>query len=124
MPLLEIKMLEGRSAVEKTALLNAVHSAIVETLQTTLSKHNQRIREFSQAEFMCPTGKTDKFTFVEITLFRDNSRETKQRLYREVIHRLVQLGVPTDDVYVVIHDRSLSAWVNPAGDLTNELGLG
>ena len=78
MPLVKISIKQERTSEQKNALLNAVHSALVEEFRVPETDRNQRISEYLENDFEKPPRRTDKYTLIEITIFPGRSAETKK----------------------------------------------
>ena len=124
MPLVRIEMLAGRSADERTAILQAVHGAIVEGFEVPDDDRTQRIIEHDPVNFEIPPGRSDRYTLIEITAFPGRSVEAKRRLYRAVVRNLGELGVPAGDVTIVLHEPPLEDWGIRGGRSADEVDLG
>jgi hypothetical protein len=86
MPLVRIDVIEGRSADELKAILNATHSALVAAFRIPESDRYQIIHEHSARNFrMEDTGlgikRTARRILVHVTT-RPRSRESKQAFYQ------------------------------------------
>ena len=88
MPLVKISICEGRSQGERKALLDAVHSALVESFKIPDHDRNQRIIEIEPENFEFPEGKTKNYTVMEITVFPCRSLDAKKKLYQCIVHKL------------------------------------
>lgn len=70
-----------------------------------------------------PPGCTAKRTFIECSLFPGRSLEAKKRLYRLLVDRLVALGTPPQDVFIVLHEPPMENW-GVRGRPASEVSLG
>ncbi|MBI3975345.1 MAG: tautomerase family protein [Armatimonadetes bacterium] len=110
MPLVRISVRKGRSPSEKRALLDAVHSALVEAFHIPDSDRNQRLSEYTAEEFETPPGRTELYTLVEITAFPGRSPDAKANLYGALVRNLSALGTQPGDVLIVISEPSMENW--------------
>lgn len=110
MPLASVDIFEGRSGSEKRALLQAVHDAMVEALKIPDHDRKYRLREYAREAFWAPPGKSDKYTVIEISLFPGRSLEAKRRLYQAIVRNLGALGIPGDDIFIVLHEPPMENW--------------
>lgn len=124
MPLVRIEVREGRLPSEKQALLEAVHSALVEALKIPEHDRTQRLHELPADCFEFPPDKTEMFTLVEVTMFRGRSLEAKKRLYGAIVRNLRGLGIGPRDVFVVLHDPPMENWGIRGGVPASEVDLG
>ena len=124
MPLVRIEVLEGRSADETKSLLDAVHEALIEAFAIPDDDRTQRVVEHDRDHFEIPPGRSERYTLVEITAFPGRSVDAKRALYRAIVRNLGVVGVPADDVSIVIHEPPLENWGIRGGRSADEIDLG
>lgn len=124
MPLVSISIQKGRTADEKRALLDAVHSSLVEALKIPDNDRNQRINEYAAEDLEIPPGKTNKFTLIEITVFPGRSMEAKRNLYQSIVRNLGQLDIDPMDVFIVLYEPPMENWGIRGGIPASEVDLG
>lgn len=105
MPVTLVSILEGRSAAEKTALLNAVQNAIAATLRLPPQDRNIRLAVHRKGEWLLPEGKSDAYVLVETMLFAGRTPETKGALFAAVVDALEGLGVTRGDVFLILSEQ-------------------
>jgi phenylpyruvate tautomerase PptA (4-oxalocrotonate tautomerase family) len=86
----------------KSQFLDAVQTALVETLRVPADDKVLRLIEHAHANYLIPGGAGEKFTRIEIAMFVGRSREAKRALHREIVRRLTPFGVPAEDVKIVL----------------------
>lgn len=121
MPLVEIQVLKGRSAPEKKALFDAVHAALMNALKISDDDRLQRLVEHGSDDFEVPSP---TFTIVRITMFPGRSETAKRDLYQAIVRNLGELGIPGNDVFIVLDEPPLENWGIRGGRPANELQLG
>lgn len=124
MPLVRVEVRKGRSPSEKNALLEAVHSALVEALRIPEQDRTQRIYEYPPDSFEVPPDKSDMFTLIEITMFPGRSTEAKRHLYKAIVRNLGPLGIEPNDVFIVLHEPGMENWGIRGGVPASEVDLG
>lgn len=102
MPVTLVSILEGRGPEEKRALMEAVQSAIAETLSLPAHDRNLRLCVHGKDEWLLPESATDRYVLVETALFEGRTAETKGRLYAAIVEKLGALGVGKGDVFIRI----------------------
>ena len=122
MPEVRIEVHQGRSAPEKKALLEGVHSALVEAFAIPDHDRIQRLYELPEDCFEIPPGKTEAFTPIEITAFPGRSTEAKRRLYTAIVRNLGSVG--PDDMFVILREPPLENWGIRGGRPASEIDLG
>jgi phenylpyruvate tautomerase PptA (4-oxalocrotonate tautomerase family) len=124
MPLVRLEIRRGRSAVQKQALLDAAHGALVQALGIPDHDRTQRIVEHARDDFELPPTSSDDFVLVEVTLFAGRSRQAKRRLYQALVRNFGELGVTPTDVFVVLHEPPMDNWGIRGGQMASEVDLG
>jgi phenylpyruvate tautomerase PptA (4-oxalocrotonate tautomerase family) len=117
-------MRKGRTKQEKRKTLDAVHEALVQAFKIPESDRTQKIAEFDDENFEIPEGKTLKYTLIEIAVFPGRSREAKKKLFRLIVEKLGQLGVPAMDVFILLNEQPLDNWGIRGGQMASEVRLG
>ena len=123
MPLVRIEIRRGRTPAEKRALMEAIHSALVEALQIPDWDRTQRLIEHEAEDFEIPPGKTERYTLIEITMFPGRSLDAKRRLYRALVQNLGALGIVASDTFIVLHEPPMENWGIRGGVPASEVNL-
>ena len=97
MPQVRINLIKGRSKVEKLAVSQVVHQAMVKHLGVPATDANHRIVEFEPEDWIVPEGRSEKFVLIEMTLFAGRTKEAKGAFYADVTAALGAQGVPGID---------------------------
>ena len=124
MPVVRVEVLKGYSASEKGALLDAVHDALRAALKVPDDDRLQRLVEYNAEDFEIPPDKGARFTLVEITMFPGRSVAAKRDLYRAIVRNLSTLGIPENDVFIVLHEPPMENWGIRGGSPASEVDLG
>jgi phenylpyruvate tautomerase PptA (4-oxalocrotonate tautomerase family) len=124
MPLVTITLRPGRTPEQKLALMQAVHTSLVEAFKIPAWDFNQRILELRPEDFHIPANKSALYTIVEMTVFPGRSLAAKRQLYQSVAARLEALGIPKDDVVLVLHEPPLDNWGIRGGIPASEADVG
>ena len=121
MPLVEIQVLKGRSAPEKKGIFDAVHNALMDALKIPDDDRLQRLVEHDSEDFEAPS---ESFTIVKVTMFPGRSLAAKRALYQALVTRLGPLGIPPEDVFIVLQEPPLDNWGIRGGQPASEVDLG
>ena len=124
MPLVRVEILEGRPAPERKQLLQAIHDALVEAFRIPDDDRTQRLVEHDPESFEIPPGHSQLYTVVEITAFPGRSPTAKRALYKAIVRNLGQVGVPPDDVIIVLNEPAMENWGIRGGRSADEVDLG
>lgn len=124
MPLVRIEVREGWSDLDKGRLLQAVHEALVYAFKIPDDDRTQRIVEHRAEDFELPPGRSEKYVLIEITAFPGRSTEAKRALYAAIVRNVGEVGVPLEDVMIVLHDTPMENWGIRGGRSADEVDLG
>src|SRR5882724_10419068 len=69
------------------AVSDAIHSCVVDALEYPKDKRAHRFFPLDRSEFFYPSGRTDKYTIVEFSMFEGRSVEAKKKLIRLMFER-------------------------------------
>ncbi len=121
--MVKIEIVKGHSAEYKAAFLQAVHDALVNSLQVPDSDRIQRLYEVEPELFARDAKKTDKFSIIEIALFPGRSAELKEKAIKEMYRLLGErLQIAPSDIFILINDPPLDNW-GQRGEQVSKLGL-
>lgn len=124
MPLVQISVLGEKTHEAKTALMRAVHEALVSQFGIPETDHNIRIREYAHGDWLLPPGKSERYVLVEIKAFAGRTPETKGRLYACIVENLGALGVPAEDVFIHLAEEPRENWGIRGGQRADQVDLG
>jgi phenylpyruvate tautomerase PptA (4-oxalocrotonate tautomerase family) len=124
MPLIKIEIRKGRPAAEKKAMLEAVHQSLVEAFGIPDWDRTQRIVEYAAEDFEIPPGKSDRYSLILITQFPGRSAEAKRTLYQSIVRRFGEIGIPPEDVFIVLMENGLENWGIRGGVPASDVDLG
>jgi len=123
MPLVRIETREGLTAKQKAGLLDAVHDALVAAFKIPDADRRQRLVEYASADFEAE-GKGPRFTIVTIDAFAGRSVDAKRLLYREMAANVERVGIPPEDLVIVVHDVPLESWGVRGGQAACDVDIG
>ena len=97
---------------EATAIMDAVHDALVSAFRIPFGDRTVRFVEHRPERFSYPPDLAlpERYTMVTIECFAGRSLAAKRQLYREIAERLAALGIPGDHLSVILHEITLENW--------------
>jgi len=116
MPMVRISLLEGRSAADRAAIGDAVHQAMVETINVPADDRFQVITEHPGGALIWDPkylgiARGDGFVLIQITLNQGRTLDMKRALYRRIAERLAASpGVRKEDVMVNLVEVPKENW--------------
>lgn len=116
MPLVRIAVMEERSQDELTKIGDAVHRAMVETINVPTLDRFQIITEHSKSTLIydpsyLDINRTDGLVMIQITLSTGRTVETKKALYARIAGLLNQeLKIRKEDVFINLIEVAKENW--------------
>jgi len=124
MPLVQVSVIGEKTPQDKTAIMNAVHAALVEAFGIPEDDRNIRLRSYAPGDWLLPPGKTERYVLVEVFAFAGRSPEAKGRLFSQVVANLGALGIEPGDVFVLVVDQPRHNWGIRGGQRADLVDLG
>jgi phenylpyruvate tautomerase PptA (4-oxalocrotonate tautomerase family) len=114
------------SEPEETALIDAVHGALIRALRIPEEDRHVRLLCHRPHRFAVPPGlaRPECFTQISIDAFAGRSLDAKRALYREIVASLEPLGIPGDHVSVLVRDAPRENWGIRGGQAASDVDLG
>jgi len=116
MPLVRISLREGKSADYRRAIGDAVHRAMVETINVPAADRFQVVNEYSQDDLIYDPSylnidRSDDVVFVQVTLNSGRTIEQKKALYARIAELLTENpGLRPQDVLINLVEVSRENW--------------
>lgn len=105
-------------------VIEAVQAALVSALKIPEKDRDVVIDTYDETTRIVMTGRSQRYTRVEVTLFAGRSMEAKRALYRAVVANLAELGVPETEVKTILIEVPTENWGLRGGYPASELDLG
>lgn len=109
----QIKIYANQSTIQqyRITLSNAIHQALVTTLEYPQDKRFHRFIAFTQDDFIYPVGRSDFYTIIEISMFSGRQTETKKRLIQQIFSNIQdQCGISPQDIEITIFETPKENW--------------
>jgi 4-oxalocrotonate tautomerase len=115
MPLVRISLVKGQPAALRRSIGDAVHRALVETIDVPARDRFQLLTEHEPGDLVYDSeylgiARSDNIVIIQITLSAGRSLEKKRKLYRRVAHNLGELGVRREDVWINLVEVAKENW--------------
>jgi phenylpyruvate tautomerase PptA (4-oxalocrotonate tautomerase family) len=126
MPHVLIETRREASAAEETALIDAVHAALLRAFRIPENDRHLRLLAHEPHRFAVPPGlaQPERFTQITIDAFAGRSVDAKRALYREIVDSLEPLGIPRDHVSILVRDAPRENWGIRGGQAASDVDLG
>lgn len=116
MPLVRISLAQGKSAVVKQHISDAVHQALVKTFNVPADDRFQVISEHPAGDFICAPEylgirHTGDAVFIQIVCNEGRNLEMKQALYRHIADGIAErAGISRADVIINLLETKKENW--------------
>ena len=108
----------------ESEVLDAVQSALFAALKIPDYDRDVVLDLYDPVSQIVPTGRSDRYTRVEVTLFTGRSLHAKRGLYHAVVTNLSALGVPATEIKTILIEVPAENWGLRGGVPASELDLG
>ena len=111
MPLVRVDMVKGKTPEYKKKVLECIHDGLMESIGIEDWDRFQRILEIPEEDFEIPSGKSDDFMIIELTLLPGRTKEQKGKAIELITLKLAdELGISPKDVFIVISEPPYENW--------------
>ena len=124
MPLATIEVRTQYSNEQEVAIINAVHAAMIEGIKIPAWDKNIRLIVHEPHRFATPPGHGELYTLISIDLFVGRSLNAKRALYRAIIERLAPIGIPANEIKVLLRETTRDNFGVRGGVPASEVDFG
>jgi phenylpyruvate tautomerase PptA (4-oxalocrotonate tautomerase family) len=126
MPSVLIETRCQRSPLDESALIDAVHQALVYAFK--IPSHDKHIRLVAHEphRFCCSPNKAEPSLYTQITIdaFAGRSLDAKRNLYKAIVSNLAALDIPPDHIDVLLRESPTCNWGVRGGQAASDIDLG
>jgi len=95
----------------KRQLSDVIHECVVEALHFPQDKRAHRFFPLEKENMFYPSGRTDAYTIIEITMIEGRETETKKKLIRLLFDRIQgKVGITHQDIEICIYESPACNW--------------
>lgn len=109
----QVKVYGLRAALDpiKRELSNVIHDCVVEAFEYPLDKRAHRFFPLAAEDFFYPTGRSERYTIIEISMFEGRSVAAKKQFMRLLFAQAEQeLGISPADLELTISETPKHNW--------------
>ena len=115
MPLVRISLVKGRPAALRRSIGDAVHRALVETIDVPPHDRFQILTEHEAGDLVYDSeylgiARSDNIVIIQITISSGRNLQKKRALFRRIADNLASLGVRREDVWVNLVEVAKENW--------------
>jgi len=123
MPTVTIEVRHSYSTEQELAIIDAVHQAMMIGIKTPDWDKNIRFISHLPHRFTSPPDKSERYTLISFDMFAGRSIEAKRRLYKELVNRLTPLGIPANDILIVLREHPRENWGIQGGQCAADIHI-
>ncbi|MCP6762922.1 MAG: tautomerase family protein [Fischerella sp. CENA71] len=95
----------------RSAISDAIHSSIVNALAYPQDKRAHRFFPLEPEDFIYPSGRSDRYLIIEISMFEGRTTATKKKLIYMLFDSLLEkVGITANDVEITITETPKHNW--------------
>ncbi len=95
----------------RSAISDAIHSCIVNALAYPQDKRAHRFFPLEAEDFIYPSGRSDRYIIIEISMFEGRTTATKKKLIYMLFDSLLEkVGITANDVEITITETPKYNW--------------
>jgi len=115
MPLVRISLVKGKTSTYRRKLGDAIHNALVDTIDVPLADRFQLLTEHESGDLIYDAGylgiaRTNDIVIVQITISAGRSLEKKRALFRRIADNLAALGLRREDAWINLIEVAKENW--------------
>ena len=115
MPLVRVSLAKGKPAAYRRRVGDAIHQALVDTLQVPAADRFQVLTEHEPGDLVYDEGylgiaRSRDIVIVQITISAGRSLEKKRALYARIADNLAALGLRREDAWINLIEVAKENW--------------
>jgi phenylpyruvate tautomerase PptA (4-oxalocrotonate tautomerase family) len=115
MPLVRISLVKGKTPAYRRKLGDAIHNALVDTIDVPLADRFQLLTEHEPGDLIYDPGflgiaRSNDIVIVQITISTGRSLEKKRALFRRIADNLAALGLRREDAWINLIEVAKENW--------------
>lgn len=106
--------------------MDAVHAALVAAFAIPASDKHIRLVEHRPHRMTTSPAlpQPEKYTLITIDCYAGRSIDAKRALYKEIVGRLAEFGIPADHITITLREGALENWGVSGGHAASDIDLG
>ena len=105
-------------------VIGAVQAALLSALKIPDYDRDVVLDIYDAATRIVPTGRSERYTRIEVVMFSGRSIDAKRALYQAIVANLSALGVPATEIKIILHEVPAENWGLRGGHPASEIDLG
>jgi phenylpyruvate tautomerase PptA (4-oxalocrotonate tautomerase family) len=105
-------------------VIETVQSALLSALKIPDYDRDVVLDIYDAATRIVPTGRSERYTRIEVVMFSGRSLDAKGALYQALVANLSALGVPATEIKIILQEVPAENWGLRGGQPASEIDLG
>jgi phenylpyruvate tautomerase PptA (4-oxalocrotonate tautomerase family) len=105
-------------------VIETVQSALLSALKIPDYDRDVVLDIYDAATRIVPTGRSERYTRIEVVMFSGRSLDAKRALYQALVANLSALGVPATEIKIILQEVPAENWGLTGGRPASEIDLG
>jgi phenylpyruvate tautomerase PptA (4-oxalocrotonate tautomerase family) len=105
-------------------VIKAVQAALLSSLKLPDYDRDVVLDVHESDKRIVPTSRSERYTRIEIMMFSGRSMDAKRLLYRTLVANLSEMGVPANEIKIVLIEVPAENWGLRGGLPASEIDLG
>jgi phenylpyruvate tautomerase PptA (4-oxalocrotonate tautomerase family) len=126
MPSTTIDVCREYSPAEESAIIDAVHDALVAAFKIPARDKHVRLAVHEQHRLVGSPDleRPERYTLVTVDCFAGRSVDAKRSLYRQIVDGLARFEIPADHISVLVRESPRENWGIRGGQAACDVDLG
>lgn len=126
MPVIQIDIRKQYTEAQEIELIELVHKAIQESFKIPEDDRDIRLVVHLPHRFNCAQklSQPELYTLIQIDCFEGRTINAKRLLYKTVVKKLTEFGIPADHIQILIREIPLQNWGIRSGQAACDVNLG
>jgi phenylpyruvate tautomerase PptA (4-oxalocrotonate tautomerase family) len=108
---IKIYGIKEKLAPVRERLSEVIHECVMDALQFPADKRAHRFFLMEKEDMLCPSGRTNAYTIIEITMIEGRSVDAKKKLIRLLFDKIRdQVNIQHQDVEICIQESPACNW--------------
>jgi phenylpyruvate tautomerase PptA (4-oxalocrotonate tautomerase family) len=105
-------------------VIEAVQTALFSSLKLPDYDRDIVLDVYDSDTRIVPTGRSERYTRIEIMMFSGRSMDAKRLLYKTLVANLSEMGVPANEIKIILIEVPAENWGLRGGLSASEIDLG
>lgn len=110
MPIINISLYQGKTDRWKKDLCEIIKKSIKEIFSIERDIFHHRIYEFNSVDMIVPEICSNNYISIKLDIMPGRSKNDKELLFKKLHKELLEFGIDTKDIIIIIREPLLENW--------------